>query len=276
MEEQAVARRDTTPLMQRDPKGLANHFAKSGYFKDARSESQAVVKIVAGEELGIGPMAAMQGIHFIDGKLAMGANLQAVQVKRSESYDYRIEASTDKLCTLTWTCDGQDIGTSEFTIEQAEQAGLIKPKSGWATYPEDMLFARALTRGIRRFCPEVMAGTPAYTPEELGAEVDQSGEPVYVESEATAEPTLETLDSESVQQLANAISEVEPQLDAMGVNWLDGLNVLLGSIGIDAFSPSARVVDELERLTPEQGDTLNAELHKLATEGAEQEGADGS
>ena len=188
----AVARRDTTPLMMRDPLGLAKHFAGSGYFKDARGLSQAVVKIVAGEELGIGPMAAMQGIHFIKGKLAMGANLQAVQVKRSEHYEYReLEGDAEK-CKLVWLEDGEEIGTSEFTIAQARAAGLVKAESGWVTYPEDMLFARALTRGIRRHCPEVLAGTPAYTPEELGAQIDAQGEPVFVESVVeTAEPAAE-------------------------------------------------------------------------------------
>jgi hypothetical protein len=39
-----------------------------------------------------------------------------------------------------------------------------------------MLFARAITRGSRRFAPGIFGGSPIYTPEELGAEVDEDGD----------------------------------------------------------------------------------------------------
>ena len=38
-----------------------------------------------------------------------------------------------------------------------------------------MLFARALTRGARRFAPGIFGGAPIYTPDELGAETDNEG-----------------------------------------------------------------------------------------------------
>ena len=35
---------------------------KSGYFNDSKSEAQAIVKVMAGAELGLPPFAAMAGI----------------------------------------------------------------------------------------------------------------------------------------------------------------------------------------------------------------------
>lgn len=281
--ETAVTRRpDRTPLSQRDPVNLAEHFWRSGYFTDVKSMSQAVVKLVAGEELGIPPMAAMQGIHIIKGKPSMSANLHAVQVKRSERYNFRPVETTDKLAKIEWFEDGESVGFSEYTIEQAQVAGLIKPDSGWARNPEDMLFARALTRGIRRHCPEVMVGTPAYTPEELGAEVDEAGEPVFVESTvepATDEtPERDTLPDETVDQLVKGFEIVGPELG--GVTDLDGLNLLLGAMGIDAFEPgnddairaqfAALAADQAEALQNEFNTVMEAE--EVAAEVVDEDG----
>ncbi|NJO31398.1 MAG: recombinase RecT [Richelia sp. SL_2_1] len=51
-------------------------------------------------------------------------------------------------------------------------AGLLG-KDNWKKWPSDMMFARALTRGARRYCPDVFGG-PAYTKEELEDSVDIS------------------------------------------------------------------------------------------------------
>lgn len=263
----SVAKRDTTPLIRRDPLGLAHHFANSGYFNDARKVSQAVVKTVFGEELGIGIGASMQGIHIIEGKPSLGANLLGTLVKRSERYDYKPQEITDKLAKIEFFVDGESAGFSEFTIEQAQRAGLVRDKSGWVKYPEAMLFARALSQGVRWFCPDITAGTPAYTPEELGAEVDESGEPVFVESVVEADAGAGTpteLDSEKLAELIKGIEIVKPALEEEGVNWLDGMNLILGSIGVDAFNPNDAVEDQLRSLSSEQADGLDEQLKALA------------
>jgi hypothetical protein len=267
-----VAKRDTTPLMRRDPMGLAKHFAASGYFKDATEMSQAVVKIVAGEEVGLGPMASMQGIHIIEGKPSHSANVLATLVKRSEKYDYKVVQSDEKKCRLEFYEDGESAGFAEFTIEQAQkmrtkQRGewiALADTLRWKNSPEDMLFARAMSRGVRKFAADVTAGAPAYTPEELGAEVDESGEPVFVESEVVEEAAASpALAPEKVEHLAKGYSLATPTLEVHGVNALDGFNLLLGSLGIDGFNPNTPLKDALARLTDEQADALDAELQKL-------------
>ena len=79
---------------------IGKAFAESGMFPDIKTAAQAVVKIQAGAEMGIPPFAAMSGIHIIQGKPTVGAGLMAANVKGSGKYDYRVEQSTEKICSI--------------------------------------------------------------------------------------------------------------------------------------------------------------------------------
>lgn len=144
---------------------------KSGYFKDAKSEAQAVVKVMAGSELGLPPFASMTGIHIIQGKPTLGSNVIATLVKNDPRYDYRITKADKTACVLAWYENGEKVGTSEFTIAEAQDAGLTG-KDNWKKYTSDMLFARAVSRGARRHAPGIFGGSVVYTPEEMGVIVD--------------------------------------------------------------------------------------------------------
>lgn len=151
--------------------------AKSGYFVDARDAAQAVVKVIAGRELGIGDVQAMTGIYIVKGRVTLSANLMAALVKRSGRYNYRVVEMTEKRCEIQFFEDGQSCGKSAFTIEDARKAGT----QNLDRFPRNMLFARAMSNGVRWFCPDVTT-TPVYTPEEMGARVDgESGEVIEVE-----------------------------------------------------------------------------------------------
>ena len=149
----------------------AKVFIESGLFKGTTNAAQradiakAVVKIQYGQELGLPPFAAMNGIDIIDGRPAPGAGLIAALIKRDPRYNYRVLEASAKGVTIEWTEDGQVVGETSFTVEDAERAGLTK-KFNWKSYPEDMCFARALTRGARRFCGDVFLGS-VYVAEEL-------------------------------------------------------------------------------------------------------------
>ena len=67
-----------------DTMTLGTVLARSGYFQDARDAAQAVVKVLAGRELGFPPIASMRGIHIIKGQVALSANLIAAAIKRSK------------------------------------------------------------------------------------------------------------------------------------------------------------------------------------------------
>lgn len=167
---------------------LGNVLAKSGYFQDARDAAQVIVKILAGRELGIGPIAAMSGVYIVNGKPALSANLMASAIKRSNKYDYRIREHSNESCMIEFFERGESVGTSQFTLNDAQTAGATTGKNQhtWRAYPRNMLFARALSNGARWYCPDIFGG-PIYTPEELDAQVNEEGEVIIENSIETRE-----------------------------------------------------------------------------------------
>ena len=158
----------------------ATALQQSGYFPDVKTKQQAIVKVMAGAELGLPPFASMTGIHIIQGKPILGANILATLVKNDPRYNYTIDKCDNESCVLTWWEDGKKVGSSDFTIAEAKTANLTG-KDNWKKYASDMLFARAISRGTRRFAPGVFGGSPVYTPDEFGVEIDPDG---YIETEA--------------------------------------------------------------------------------------------
>ena len=177
----------TTALTLRETMDLGSVLVKSGYFNDARDASQAVVKVLAGREMGFGPIASMQGIHIIQGKPSIGANLLGAAVKRTGKYNYRVPVLTDERAEIAFFENGEEVGRSVFTMADAKAAGL-NGKDNWKKYPRNMLFSRALSNGARWYCPDVFSGVTPYTPEELGAPVDGEGEVIDVTPTPVQEP----------------------------------------------------------------------------------------
>lgn len=141
---------------------LGKNFYDSGLFTDIKSAQQAVVKIMAGAEIGIPPFASMSGIHIIQGKPTIGAGLIASSVKGSGKYDYKVIEQTEKNCSIDFYQGKEKIGNSSFSIEDARKAGTKNVDK----FPRNMLFARAISNGVKWFCPDVFAG-PVYVPEEM-------------------------------------------------------------------------------------------------------------
>jgi hypothetical protein len=162
---------------------IGQTMAASGMFPDVTDASKALVKILAGQEIGVTPFQAMTSIHIIKGKATMGAHLMAAQIKGSGKYDYRVMELTNETCSILFKQRDQyaeqgwsDLGKTTFTIEDAKRAELVKPDSGWVKYPQAMLFARVISAGCRTYTPDVFQGNLVYVPEEMGADVDEDGE----------------------------------------------------------------------------------------------------
>ena len=183
---------------------------ESGYFKDVTSKAQAIVKVMAGAELGLPPFASMTGIHIIQGKPVLGANVIATLVKNDPRYDFHIitdPADQEKEMFLEWSEGILKVGVAGFTMVEAKTAGLTG-KDNWKKYPSDMLFARAISRGARRFAPGIFGGSPVYTPDEMGADVDEDGsivESVAIDIPVTApDPEPNPGDNNSKMTLESA------------------------------------------------------------------------
>lgn len=209
---------------------LGKVLAESGFFADSRSASQAVVKVLAGRELGFGPVAAMTGINIISGRVSLSANIMAAALKRSGRYNFRVREMTEAACKIEFFERSGDkwetIGVSTFTAEDAKRAGT----KNMDKYPRNMLYARAMSNGVRWYCPDVTGG-PVYTPEELGAPVNEEGE--IIEGKATV---IENDNGNGFDEMTPAQTErkcTDAQRKAMFAIWkklygdIDGLRVWL-------------------------------------------------
>ena len=145
----------------KEPMALGEIFAKSGMFPDIKTQAQACVKILAGRELGISPIEAMTNIYIVNNKIALTTKLMGALFKKNKGYDYTLEVLTDTECIIAFYKIEQDkkteLGKSSFTIKDAAKAGLVN-KDNWKSYPRNMLFARALSNGIRWYAPETSCG----------------------------------------------------------------------------------------------------------------------
>lgn len=171
-----------------DLQQMAKMLVLSGYFEASQNQAQGVAqmatKILAGRELGYGPFASVQGIHVIKGKPALSANLMAAAVKAHPRYDYRVRKLENDEVSIEFFENKESIGISKFTKADA----IAAQTQNLAKFPRNMLFARAMSNGVRFYCPDVFYGNAVYTPEELGANVDGDGN--ISEFKVVTEPTI--------------------------------------------------------------------------------------
>lgn len=115
------------------------------------------VAIVKGAALGMDPITAANSLYVVNGKPAMYAETMAALVKNA-GYDIWAEEATDDSVTVCVRRKGSDIvHSSTWTIERAQKAGYLSNKK-YATNPQQMLYARALSEACKRGAPEVLSG----------------------------------------------------------------------------------------------------------------------
>ncbi len=225
---------------QLDALTLADAFVRSGFFTDIKEQAQALVKILYGRELGIGPVTAMMQIHIIGGKPAPSAGLMAALIKRSGRYDYRVLYLGDDGCEIQFIEGGEAVGTARFTKADADRIGVWSGRNGhtWRAYPRNMMFARALSNGMRMYCPDLFLG-PVYTAEELDARVDDEGNVVEMPVSS-----LSQLAGQHKERWAYA-EEINQHLWRLGLSRAERLGLIVAMTGRqpeDLDTPALREV----------------------------------
>lgn len=155
---------------------LAVSAYKSGLFGKFKNADAALVVMAYGHALGINPIASLTSIHSIDGKPVMSGNLMwSIVLGNSEWSWSKVAVSTDKVCKIEFKRDKELWGIEEYTIEEAQKAGLTT-KDVWKKFPKAMLFNRCISAGFKKYCAYLGNGLTIYTPEELGEKVNEEGE----------------------------------------------------------------------------------------------------
>lgn len=141
--------------------GLAREFAKSALMPMAlrKRPEDILVTLQTGAELGLQPMQSIRGIHVINGKASLSADLMAALCKRSNVCEYLVlvESSAQKATYKAKRAGDPEATTLSFTIEEAKAAGLTSNPT-YQKYPAAMLRARALAAICRAVFPDLCLG----------------------------------------------------------------------------------------------------------------------
>ena len=136
----------------------------SKLFPNVGNRFGAFAVVQYGAELGLGPMTSLQTMAIIKGKICMAAQMMlTLAVNRGVRYKVLVDTNTES--KVHFEREGFAPYDSVFTLEDAKKAGIYRQDSGWDKFPKDMLFWRAITRGLRRIAPDVVLGL--YSKEEI-------------------------------------------------------------------------------------------------------------
>lgn len=148
---------------------LAERLAKSTLLPEKLRNKvpDVLMTIMAGQEMGLAPMAALRSFHVIEGKPVMSADgMVAVVLGSGKAVYFRcVSASSESVTYETLRVGDDKPQRCEWTMEMAKKAALHQ-KDNWRGYPRAMLASRARAELARAVYPDVLAG--CYTDDEMG------------------------------------------------------------------------------------------------------------
>jgi len=202
-----------------------------------RGISRAVIVMRYGASLGVLPEQAIRQIYIVEGQPSPSASLMLALAFGSgllRRQDWRITKSDAAECTIELF--GTTRAKPEYVIARFDEYKHLHKKTNWQNYPQDMLVARATSRAMRRYFPDMFGGV--YCAEErvdiradraagqhediterILAAVDEPTEPVPPPPVApTQEPAAPVVDrSEDATTLLKEIQSADAQSDWEGL-----------------------------------------------------------
>lgn len=145
---------------------IAVSIAKTPFAGQLRGKPEEVTAVIlAGNELGFQPMAALKAFDIIQGTPALRAHAMRGLVQ-SKGHKVQLVESDAQHCVMRGRrADDEDWQTVRWDIPRAALMGLVN-KNEWKKQPQTMLVARATGELCRLIASDVLHGTP-YTSEEL-------------------------------------------------------------------------------------------------------------
>lgn len=187
--------------------------------------------VLYGDEIGLGPLVAVNEIHVIEGRVFVSAEAQRALVLAA---GHAIWLEAQSTTSVTWC--GRRAATDEttrvtWTLDDARRARL-DGKPNWRAYPRQMLSARSSAELCRAMFPDVIGGIGAL--EEVG---DLEAEQPTI---AAASPAPRSRRSRRGTVTATATAPAATPL------------------AVPALPPLPGETDDLERPTPLETDATRA------------------
>lgn len=188
---------------------MAEALAKSTLLPDALKGKAAdvMVQILAGQELGLAPMASIRGVHIVQGKPLLSADTMVALVLGSGLCEYFscIEETADKVTYETKRKGSPHSQRVTWSDEDTKAAGL-QTKDNWRLHKKQMRRARAKAILARDVYPDVIAG--CYDPDEIAVPL-QSRNDNAIEAEFVEQPADNDQTPHEILALEHTKSEAE-------------------------------------------------------------------
>lgn len=193
-----AATRELTPGIWHMITDMAPVMYKAHLF-GVQSPDQAAAIMLKGYDCGFSITASFDFIQVIQGKPSVnprGAMALLLSSPLCKAIDLN-RLTDDKGKFIGYECHMERTNgfkhTARFTLEDATRAGLVKPDSGWAKYPENMSMWRAVGFAADVVFPDVTAGMTSLmkAPEMYGVALTESGD--VIEATATNVPSVDPL-----------------------------------------------------------------------------------
>lgn len=239
-------------------------------FEDGSSPmAQAIALQILME--GSTPLDFQRQNHIILGKVSMKADAMLANFRTQYGGRHKVIEASPKRAAIEIQAKNEDAQEFEFTWEQAKRSrwpwgkDVVPPqdlskvtvdmlKDNWSTDEdrENMLWARLVSKVLRRVCPEVAAGV--YTPEEIMDFVDDEERPATTVTSTVStndgrplpnEPEVEVVDD--TQPPADEtkgrpeVETTEPDKDNMSTQSNTGF-----PMGQQKYELITKLVDELD------------------------------
>ena len=236
--ETAVAVRNIAALPMNSMGDLADTgalLAQSGMFGINNAAAGFVVAATCHQQ-GISLMEFHRTYHIVEGRPSLRADAMLAEFrKRGGEYEITENSITRAAAHFSFEGNERDF---EFTMDDARRTGDCFKADGktlkhnWAKRADDMLWARMVSRAVRRLCPEINAGL--YSPEEM-----QEGD-----GDAAARPPMRVLTPEEVQTRIASAKTVTATLAATSATLPDCTRVPDG-FGDVSGKPWAELDDDM-------------------------------
>lgn len=236
-----------------------------------------VATVMAGHELGVGPMASLRAFHVVEGKPCADYSFWVARLKAA---GYRLEWPERSMerCTLKMTAPDGSTAQETWDKARAVTAGLWGKNGPWKNHPQTMLSARCVTSLGRAFAAEVMFG--CYETSEADEIVKEAE---LVNAEGTA-PVAGTVTERVAAVVGNAVDAEAKAIEARARECADmakalgytreGMFELLDSLQIPRGRLAELSRDQLDRVAEVLDEVAKQQREEVAAENREP-GADG-
>lgn len=202
---------------------LADIFLASGLLPSGvDSKAKAVTIMIKSHELGIPYMTGLSHLHVVKGKPSMSSELmRSLIFERCPGAIIDIKEMSAAKCIIITRRPGQKQKQFSFTYEEAKlivdskTGKRLVDKDNWKNYRPDLLLARCTSRMGRAYYPDIIRGV-SYTPEELGAVMNEAGEFISTAEEIPEDPpaaTIEKVEKKLTKRAAYLLEEMGKHYD---------------------------------------------------------------